>query len=147
MSKIKIIELYFFCSSLFKKIFFNKGLLDKLKYVYSKKEKSSWFVKLFNVSRNILLLFFNPFIMLLKVFSFFCVFSLLIISIFFIFSFTFGNKLNIFFICSLLILIIIDWFESVFINSCLQYNKKLLILVLLASVLIICSKKEINSRI
>ena len=85
--------------------------------------------------------------MLLKVFSFFCIFLLLIISIFFIFSFTPGNKLNIFFICSLLILIIIDWFESVFINSCLQYNKKLLILVLLVSVFIICSKKEINSPI
>ena len=85
--------------------------------------------------------------MLLKVFSFFFVFSLLSISIFFIFSFTSGNKLNIFFICSLLILIIIDWFERVFINSCLQYNKKLLILVLLVSVFIICSKKEINSPI
>ena len=130
-----------------KKIFFNNARQDNLKYAYSKKEKSSWFVNLFNISRNILLLFFNPFIMLLKVFSFFCIFSLLIISIFFIFSFTSGNKLNIFFICSLLILIIINWFESVFINSCLQYNKKLLILVLLVSVFIICSKKEINSRI
>ena len=91
-----------------KKIFFNNALQDNLKYAYSKKEKSSWFVNLFNVSRDILLLFFNPFIMLLKVFSFFCIFSLLSISIFFIFSFTSGNKLNIFFICSLLILIIID---------------------------------------